>query len=437
MVSSYNWIGGENETPKTLRDNPTIAVPGCPNFWSPPNGSRQLRHDNGLTFINQNSARYPKRPLEPLFRALEMTHPTFDVRTVHLVTDRNIIRKLLGFIERKIPGTKVLQSFEFEYEMVKDTALFCRKEKEDYVVLKGFHGFGHQFEKTYTKEKIKNSTSHHQVVSYELGGLNILLRHEVDACVPSNDYTVIPYGPYSESPVQPAGSDLKVKIMGNYVPYWCTVEIKTRSMSAIKDFDIRSFMPQLWVSQTRNLVMAFHVNGSFNTPMIKDVSDEIQYWERDNQALLGLLVALLNKIIAVIKQDGYRKGVIKYDYASDTLFICPVMSKSMLTPDLYAKWDDASKHEEAVTDVGGAGSFDESAPAQVVDDVDVSKNEKAVTDVGGVGSLNESAPAQVVDSVKGPVPGGDGSASVDDGQDQNLGDEGGVMFNCEKVSVDC
>lgn len=71
QLSSYNWI----EAPSL-----TIAVPGTPPLWSAPSAPRQLKKDSGLIYIAQNAARHPDSPLEPLFRALCITNPSFDIR---------------------------------------------------------------------------------------------------------------------------------------------------------------------------------------------------------------------------------------------------------------------------------------------------------------------------------------------------------------------
>ncbi|KAK8022857.1 hypothetical protein PG991_006738 [Apiospora marii] len=53
---------------------PTIAVPGIPAKWSPPNRIKRLPKDSGLIYISQNAARHPDSPLEPLFRAFTGHH---------------------------------------------------------------------------------------------------------------------------------------------------------------------------------------------------------------------------------------------------------------------------------------------------------------------------------------------------------------------------
>ncbi|KAJ5101302.1 hypothetical protein NUU61_003524 [Penicillium alfredii] len=118
-LASYNWI----EAP-----TPTIVVPGCPPRWSPSDIPRQLQQDCGLFYIAENSARQPASPLESLFQALCLTDPSFDIRTVNIVTDRHILRQLLAF-------------------------------------------------------HIPNSIGHHIIVSYSFSGLKFLVQHETDGYV--------------------------------------------------------------------------------------------------------------------------------------------------------------------------------------------------------------------------------------------------------------
>lgn len=138
-LSSYNWI----EAPKAT---PTIAVPGSPAIWSAPGVFRRLKKDSGLVYIAQNAARHPESPLEPLFRALYITNPSFDIRSIDVVTDRNNIRKLLSFIDPS-STTNGLEAFTMIIEVTQDTAIFCRDEIKtlEYIGPQDFRGFGHEF----------------------------------------------------------------------------------------------------------------------------------------------------------------------------------------------------------------------------------------------------------------------------------------------------
>ena len=95
---------------------------GAPALWSPPTLAPKMKPDSGKIFIDQNAARNPKHPLEPLFRALVTQKPDFAIGDVDLVTDRNNIRKLLSFID---PSTakRGLEAFTITIEIIKKTAI--------------------------------------------------------------------------------------------------------------------------------------------------------------------------------------------------------------------------------------------------------------------------------------------------------------------------
>ncbi|PKK42541.1 hypothetical protein CI102_14545 [Trichoderma harzianum] len=235
-LSSYNWI----EAP-----TPTIAVPGSPPLWSPLRGSRRLRKDSGLVYIAQNAARHPDSPLEPLFRAVYITNPTFDIRLIDVVTDRNNVRKLLSFIN---PGSLQdgLQTFTIHIEVTKNTAIFCREETttQEYIGPHEFRGFGHEFEKAYTTNQIDGSTGHHRVISYRFGDLNFIVRHETDGYVAdtmphsqepgdtnlSNILASLSLSPSKGlADITPTGSKLTIRKEGLVVPPELILEIKTRA----------------------------------------------------------------------------------------------------------------------------------------------------------------------------------------------------------------
>jgi hypothetical protein len=176
-LSSYNWI----ETPTAT---PTIAVPGSPDLWSPPNASFGLKKDSGHVYIAQNAARHPDSPLEPLFRALDVSHPSFDIASVDVVTDRNNLRKLLGVVNDRWSSYR-REDFTIHVEVTKNTAIFCRREAktEEYIGPNEFRGYGHSFEKRCTRRALAGSTGHHRIISYSFEDLKFIVRHETDGYV--------------------------------------------------------------------------------------------------------------------------------------------------------------------------------------------------------------------------------------------------------------
>lgn len=119
-LSSYNWI----EAPE-----PTIAVPGYPALWTPPKTPRKVAKDSGLIYSAQNAARHPDSPLEPLFRSLLITNPSFDFQSVSLMTDRNNIRKLLSFVNPSL-SRNARKPFTIKVEVIDEIAILYRSEAE-------------------------------------------------------------------------------------------------------------------------------------------------------------------------------------------------------------------------------------------------------------------------------------------------------------------
>lgn len=346
-VASYSWI----EAPV-----PTIAVPGVPPRWTPPRGQRRLPKDSGLIYIAQNAARHPESPLEPLFRALYITQPNFDISATDVVTDRNNVRKLLSFVDPS-SSRNGLEPFAIDVEVVKDTAIFSRMETKtkEFIGPHEFRGFGHEFEKAYTTDDVNGSTGHHRIVSYQFSGLNFIVRHEVDGFVQSRtetpsgskgrettdisslmDSLSISPSSTTKKATSIEGSKLVIREEGHLVPIESTLEIKTRV--AHKPLNFQEIAPQLWTSQTLKLVRAYHTGGMFQEPRVEDVSADIRRWEQENQANLKKLAMLIKKIISAVKVHGGR-ATIKYAGVTGQLMVRKSDDKPMLPKDLYSKWD--------------------------------------------------------------------------------------------------
>jgi hypothetical protein len=65
------------------------------------------------------------------------------------------------------------------------TAIFSRDETATYEVIGPgeLRGFGREFGKAYTITRVKDSTGHHRIISYQLGSLSFLVCQETDGCV--------------------------------------------------------------------------------------------------------------------------------------------------------------------------------------------------------------------------------------------------------------
>ncbi|KAJ5858279.1 hypothetical protein N7534_003556 [Penicillium rubens] len=346
-LSSYNWIESSS---------PTIAVPGCPPLWSPPQTPKKVAKDFGLIYIAQNAFRHPESPLEPLFRSLYTEKPSYNIHQVDLITDRKTSANFCR--------SNGLEPFTIEIETTSNTAMFCRAETETHTFIgpHDFRGYGHEFEKAFTNTQVSGSTGHHRIISYDLGDLKFIVRYETDAYV-EEAANLQPQGVGSEnenflnmmenlSLSRPetysrlvTESKLVVQKKGKSVPINSTLEIKTRVSH--KPFNIQEVLPQLWVSQTPNLVRAYHNGGTFGLPEVKDVTREIAEWERNHANDLWRLVVLVKGIIRVVRENG-GNAVIKYDGRSDSLAVLKREGSRMLPDDLYLKLGDETGSTKAV-----------------------------------------------------------------------------------------
>ncbi|KAK6592004.1 geranylgeranyl pyrophosphate synthetase [Botrytis cinerea] len=358
QLSSYNWL----EAPQ---DTPTIAIPGSPALWSTLGVSPQVKKDSGVIYIAQNAARHPESPLEPLFRTLYFTHPSFDICPIDVVTDRNNIRKLLSFVDPSSTRNG-LEEFTINIEITKNTALFCREEDKnlEYIGPHEFRGFGHEFEKAYTVTKIRGSTGHHRIISYRFSDLNFIVRHETDGYINtdtkmsssktnlsaqdglSSMLDALSLSPVATHPnIIPTGSKMTIKEEGQVVPLESTLEIKTRVSH--KPLNIEEIAPQLWVSQTPKLVRAHHQKGTFQNPVVEDIAAKVKSWEARKQDDLRKLAALIKMIINLVKECG-GNAVVKYNAVKDKLVLFKVERKEMLPKDLYSKWDNVYNLDEEI-----------------------------------------------------------------------------------------
>ncbi|KAJ5207825.1 geranylgeranyl pyrophosphate synthetase [Penicillium cf. viridicatum] len=224
-LASCNWI----EAPK-----PTIAVPGSPALY----------------------------PLEPLFRALYIEQPSFDIDSIDIVTDRNNVRKLLSFIN-PTQSKNGLNHPNF-----------------------GVLGVN---SRNYTR-----STRQYCIISYRLGNISFLVRYETDG------YT---------SDSKPSIKD-DVSIGDNLAEILHSLSLTSET----------TYTVQMSISQTPKLVRAFHQRGIFSRPEVEDVTTTIKDWERGNQDDIKKLIALANRILRVTRNWG-GSSFIRYDRLEDKLVI--------------------------------------------------------------------------------------------------------------------
>jgi hypothetical protein len=299
-----------------------------------------------MVYIDQNAARNPRSPLEPLFLALFTEHPDFNIGDVDLVTDRNNIRKLLRFVQGSSHDP-----FQIRVEIAGEgTALFTRVEERTTETIQGFRGYSHNFEKAYTKSSQSGSTSHHRIVSYAFGGLRCIIRHEVDSYVNEEKKTTVvnladdlgdAIGKLAISNKPDIAITypgiVNVEAQGKVVDMSTTLEIKTRASHRV--LDMADVLPQLWISQTPRLAVGYHRRGVFDDVQLMVMTGELAKWEARNQRDLSMLAGLLRKIIRVVNSSGGdRRALVKYDGGSELKIVAVEGSETALPDYWYSEW---------------------------------------------------------------------------------------------------
>jgi hypothetical protein len=101
--------------------------------------------------------------------------------------------------------------------------------------------------------------------------------------------------------------------------------------------NLQEVAPQLWISQTPNLVRAYHKDGNFSKPEVEDVTSQLKVWEQAHRKDIIQVVALINRIISITKSCGGTTAI-RFNHLTDKLVIEKTEKKKMLPDDLYARW---------------------------------------------------------------------------------------------------
>lgn len=323
-LGSYNWVD------HTI---PTIVIPGNPAMWKEPELPLQLDPDSGNSFIDQNTARLPLNPLEPMLRAISVTQKQlgndFNLadESIDVVTDRNNLRKLMRFITfngpNRDPRPGSNRPFRIDVQLAPNgrTLVLTRRDEKTIDDSTRFKGYGHNFEKNttehiapflatnHTRTLISRleSTGYHRITCFNLSGLRLLVRYEVDAMISAppvntsaddagsedelddlskalaqtsltNTPTAKPGPkPFFKKPatiVELPGSELRHVIHGELVPQAQVLELRT--LKSVFEVTWTDLYPQLLLSQTPTVKVAKQLDGRI---------DSIQTYTEDSQEM--------------------------------------------------------------------------------------------------------------------------------------------------------
>ncbi|KJZ79156.1 hypothetical protein HIM_01307 [Hirsutella minnesotensis 3608] len=231
---------------------------------------------------------------KPLFDATATMTPEFRFDAIDVVIGRNSVRKLFDFCA----GKKAC--FRLNLAVINNTLFVSRYERNRSIEVTGSsrEGWGHVFERTCVElpDDALESPGHHQCLRYQLGGLNCVVRCEVDAFYKAtredHDHTA--------SDMRPAGTE---------VHRLAAAEIKTCQ----KREDKNTHMPQLWFGRTRWLMSGRHTNGHFENIKIEDAGLYFEKWETTHQERLRKLVTVLEQLQQAVKKSDSGNCVVIYD----------------------------------------------------------------------------------------------------------------------------
>jgi hypothetical protein len=281
--------------------------------------------DQGSYFVDQNAARCAAYPAEALFRSLAVQQKELSMLDFDLVTDRNCLRKLLGFVSKQ----DLDKSFRIDIQLQGDVMFLGRWEVDQRRVILGHqnYGFGHGFEKATTTfdHDLRDSSGHHRVVRYNLGGVRCLVRYEADGCLEQEvgeakavadvvkvDDEADLLDALQSMSISAKDSPGSVRVLhkGRVVPSTDIVEIKTRvGHRRLQDRDLDEVViPQLWFAQTRNLFVGYHVSGTFGE--VHTIKPDLEEWEKRHQPDLKKLVTLLQKLHERALTTQHRRCVV-------------------------------------------------------------------------------------------------------------------------------
>ncbi|KAK7050562.1 hypothetical protein R3P38DRAFT_2865875 [Favolaschia claudopus] len=327
-IGSYNWKNAAS---------PTIIVPGSPPEWQNKQTPYQVPPDTGIFFSDQNGFRMPQAVLLPLIVAVDKVQSesanasnagTFDwaAENIDFITDRNGLRKLLRWIE-DAGANPESRNFRIDLQLAGNTVLMNRWETETRVNYSGYT-YGFNFEKASTDPAIgcEGSTGHHRVVKYDLDGLRMVVRFEVDACLPASakakssgsakastiDDLVaslgeVKLGGASAKTTSTTTHGLTVLPGGGSVSHSSLLELTTRTERRAAEFDWKDAYPQLFFSQTPHHFLAVHYQGRFSAVNKRQLgSSELKGVERSIQPGLRKLRVALGVIRDLVVKHGER-----------------------------------------------------------------------------------------------------------------------------------
>jgi hypothetical protein len=258
--------------------------------------------------------------LEPLAQACLKLYPGFSLQGIDILCGLNNLRKIFEFAIGKQS-----KSFRIDMELFSTTLMMTRWEplQDNMSETSLCRGYGRGFEASCTTQegRLSKSSSHHRVISYSLGDLNLIVQFEADALgchcsqelelqSPHSDMPATNQGPYStvsgafQNDIQEESAQpLDIVDVGTTHSLDCIIEIKSRDH---KNKFLDDIMIQMWLSGCRRLYLGRHIRGRFETDAVFEgnVENDLRLWQIQHEAEIACFVTLLEQIRQQVSQSS-------------------------------------------------------------------------------------------------------------------------------------
>ncbi|KAL5391713.1 hypothetical protein DPSP01_001004 [Paraphaeosphaeria sporulosa] len=364
LLCSYNWQGANDGTN-------TIFVPGGPAKFVPKTTFPYvIEQDSGFQAADYNYVRKPWDPFAPLFTALGVMNPGHQFWDVDVLADRNNLRILLEFCQGKANGP-----LRLDVHMVYNTLVFVRKGEKFW--RRQTNGIGNNFEKNFTQvgDDMEDATSHYRAIQYPMGPLNVVVRFEADAYFDDSasgdldptETDAVTGALLAERPRYDFRPPVRVLQKGHIVPTAQMAELKTVTHKEEGTSSV-ACQDQLWFGRTTHLFTGVYKiednKGKILRLKYENAKARVDKWEEKNQDALRMLVDLLSRIRAALKQQEgpIRAGLIVRESRDGPLVLRTMLRKShIIGRDFFSThWERKPAGAPRGRNMRGRGSADRS-----------------------------------------------------------------------------
>ena len=300
-LRDYKSVGAYTWSLESSESRPLLIIPGEPNrlvdqVESKLRSKQLTKSSNELTF---NENRWEAAFLmAPLFRCVSVCTPHFEFDKMDIITDRTNLRNLFNFVENQLD-----KEFRIELQCVGNSLVLIRNDAS----MNRSFDYGKDFETQATTSEL-NQGSYSRVATYKFGSHNVLVRFEVDCCLPKSNVAAAKRTlDYSASTKFAGMSRL------GYVPYGELDEEKLVELTTKSTFNSQFPMGkwnQLFFSNTDLLVLGWHNRGRLQRIeklALKQVAERCQRSSASTKSSLGKLNTLLTRLKSIASQSNNKE----------------------------------------------------------------------------------------------------------------------------------